>query len=227
MNQAILIDMGDTIIHNYDVDYSRALSLVYEKSNNKNVSKEQYINYSLKILENIFSSREYIEFKMIDYLKQIIDYFNMTFDISYSELELFFALNSCKIKYVNNIELFLKHIKNKGYKIMILSNTSFSKSVIVAMLGELVQYFDDIIVSSDYVFRKPHFSFFDIGISRIQFPKDKIYYIGNSYYFDVYGAYQAGIKCIWFNEDKESKDEVLEAIYQEINSYLELIEKDF
>ena len=72
------------------------------------------------------------------------------------------------------------------------------------MLGELNCFFDDIIVSSDYPFRKPNHYIFDLGVSKIKMDKKDIYYIGNSFYYDVCGSNESGINSIWFNE-KEDK----------------------
>lgn len=227
MDKAILIDMGDTIIHNYDIDYKRGLSCVFDLAYNKTINKNYYIDYGIKVLDDIFLSRGIVEFKMIDFLKQINDNFKLKFDISYEKIEEVFAFNSSKYKYVNNIELFLKYLKQKNYKVIILSNTSFSKNIIFKTLGNLNQYFDDIILSSEYSLRKPHFSFFNVGITRLNTDKDKIYYIGNSFYYDVYGSYNSGIKSIWFNEENIRKDDKIIADYKEINSYIQLIEEDF
>lgn len=227
MNKAILIDMGDTIINNYEIDYSKGLSCVYDKAINPIISKEEYIKYGIGILENLFIVRKEIEFRMQDYLRQVNEYLNLKFDISYEKIEEIFAFNSSKVKLVSNIELFLKHLKQKQYQIIVLSNTSFSKNIIIKTLGELCQYFDDIIVSSDYSFRKPHFAFFNVGISRLNVDKENIYYIGNSYYYDVYGSYNAGIKSIWFNEQNEMVDHTLKCEYKEIKSYTQLIGEDF
>lgn len=224
MKKGILIDMGETIVHNYDVNYELALHKVYEVIYNKNeINEKDFVNYSLKILNDIFNKRSYIEFKMIDYIRLIKDIFNIKFTISLEEVEILFCLNSCKTKFVENIEQLLKHLKEKNYPIILLSNTSYSKSVIKNILGKLNKYFDDIIVSSDYPLRKPNEDIFKVGIAKLNLDKENIFYIGNDYDIDIIGAYNAGINPIWFNENNFKINQNIKIKYLEIHNYLDLI----
>lgn len=228
MNKGILMDIGDTIIHNNNIDFKKSLSSLYDYLS-ISFSKENFIEYSYNLLKNIFNERSIIEFKMIDFLFQLKNYFNFETEYSIEELEELFAKNCCTNSKVNDIEKFLLYIKNKGYKLIALSNTSFSRNVIYKMLDDLLVYFDDVIISSECVFRKPHKSIFEIGISKIDLPKQNIYYIGNNFFCDIYGSYNAGINSIWFNENGIQKDfdEGLNIKYFQISSYNELINNDF
>lgn len=224
MKKGILIDMGETIIHNYDVNYELALHKVHEVIDNRNeIIENDFVKYCLKILNNIFNNRSYIEFKMIDYIRLIKDIFNIKFTISLEEVELLFCLNSCKTKYVEKVEQVLKYFKEKNYPIILLSNTSYSKNTIKSILGELNKYFDDIIVSSDYPLRKPNEDIFNVGIAKLCLDKENIFYIGNDYNVDIIGAYNAGINPIWFNENNIKINKNNQIKYLEIHNYLDLI----
>lgn len=234
MKKGILIDMGETIVHNYDVNYELALHKIYDLINNKNevlIDKKYFINYSLKILNSIFNNRSYIEFKMIDYIRLLKDMFNLEFTISLEEVELLFCLNSCKMKFVEDIETILKYFKEKQYPIILLSNTSYSKNVIKTILSDLNKYFDDIIVSSDYPLRKPNEDIFNIGITKLNvnnhIEKNNIYYIGNDYNIDIIGAYNVGINPIWFNENDNKINNLKSVKYLEITDFVDLITMSF
>lgn len=229
MKKGILIDMGDTIVHNLGMSFKRALEHVYELNKNKKVSKTKYLKDSLQIINDCFKTRTIIEVRAIDFLRLISETFNLEFDKPLEEVEIEFANSFSKIERVKNIEELLIYFKEKGYPIVVLSNTCFSNKTIRLMLGDLNKYFDDVIVSSEYMARKPYKAFFDLGLSKFKgVNKRDIYYIGNSFYNDVYGANNASIYPIWFNEKKEKKPDNLNVNdYIEITNYNQLIEMDF
>jgi len=227
MIKGILIDVGDTLIHNNNIDFTNAFSKVYDLSIEPTISKTEFLKYSNNLLKDIFNNRSLIEFKMVDVIKQLSEYFGLSYSYSYSELEEVFALNYSDVTFVDGAEQLLSYFFKKGYKIIIISNTCFSKNVIDKMLGNLVYYINDIVVSSDYPLKKPHHGIFDIGISKLKMEKDNIYYIGNSFYHDVKGAIKSGINSIWFNKDNKPNDPNIEGDYLEIKSYNELIKMDF
>ncbi len=228
MNKGILIDIGGTIIHNNNINYEKALSILYDNLI-IHATREVFVAYSYDLLMNIFNQRKLIEFKMYDYICYLKKYFKFDSVYSLEKLEEIFAENSCVISEVRDIRNLLAYFKNKQYKIIALSNTSFSRNVINKTLGELSIYLDEIIISSECIFRKPHKNIFELGIKKIALPKKDIYYIGNDFYCDIYGSYNAGINSVWFNEfsikNNISKDNTI--TYLEIKSYVELICKGF
>lgn len=228
MCKGILIDMGDTLIHTKNMDFNKSYSMMYELSETKKCSKEDFLNYCKKFYEDIFATRKYLEVRLIDIIKLLTEMFHLSFKISLEDLEVKFALTCCDICKVDNVKNILKYFKSKRYKIVVLSNTCFSRRAIVTMLGDLNEYFDEVIASSEYAVRKPYESFFDLGISKFDLDKRNIYYIGNDYYFDIYGSSRAGLKSIWLNELKIKKDESLPVNeFIEISNYNELIDMEF
>lgn len=227
MIKGIMFDMGDTLFYNTDISFIRSIEKLYESIINKeNINKDFFIKKSYEILQEIFRGRKELEFKMIDYLFYIKKLFNIEYNNSLNQIEEEFAFNSCQYILIDNVKEILKYFKNKKYPLILLSNTSFSKNIIIKILGNLVDYFDEIIVSSDYPFRKPNKYIFELGINKFQnIDKQNIFYIGNDYNADVMGAINSGINPIWFNENKtenNSKNNV-----KKIKNYLELIEENF
>ena len=62
----------------------------------------------------------------------------------------------------------------------------------------LAQYFDPVIISGDYGYRKPDPRLFQAALSALQVPPQDAIFIGNDRYRDVLGARQAGMKTILF-----------------------------
>ena len=62
----------------------------------------------------------------------------------------------------------------------------------------LAQYFDPVIISGDFGYRKPDPRLFHAALSALQVPPQDAIFIGNDRYRDVLGARQAGMKTILF-----------------------------
>jgi putative hydrolase of the HAD superfamily len=66
----------------------------------------------------------------------------------------------------------------------------------------LHEYFDPIIISGDYGFRKPDARLFQEALDRLQVRSDQAIFIGNDRYRDVFGARQVGMKTILFSRNQ-------------------------
>jgi len=228
IKKGIIFDMGDTLVHNKNMTFISSISYLYDVSKNCKLDKKLFIEEAHNILNEIFKNRKFIEFKMSDYIKYLIDLYELEINYSIDDLEEQFAFRSCTIELIDNVKELLEYFKNKQYKLILLSNTSFSRNVVLKMLGDLSHYFDCIILSSETIFRKPHCNIFELGIKQLNMDKNNIYYIGNDYYCDVYGAIMSGIKSIWFNENKVKKDDNFPIKnYIEIHNYNDLINMNF
>ncbi len=218
------MDMGDTLIHINDFSFNRSLNHIYELAYNPKIDKESFLNFAHLIQEELFNNRLYIEIKCKDYIRLLVERFRLKFSYTIEELEWEFANKIGEITYVNDVEEILKYFKSKNYKLIVLSNTMFSSNVITKQLNKLSLYFDEIIASGDYAARKPDKSFFELGIGRLNLPKEDIVYIGNDYFFDVYGANNAGLDCIWLNENNILPNDKYKCEkYKMILSYKELL----
>ncbi|MBN1546005.1 MAG: HAD family hydrolase [Syntrophaceae bacterium] len=58
-------------------------------------------------------------------------------------------------------------------------------------------YFDPIIISGDYGFRKPDPRLFQAALDKIGAGPDEVLFVGNDMYRDVFGAGQMGIKTVF------------------------------
>lgn len=228
MHKTIIFDMGETLVHNIDMDFTKSLEYLFESSKHCNVKKDVFIEGGMKILNDIFNERKELEFKMIEYIKLLIDFYELVYDKTIEELEEDFAFKSCKIEFVENSLQILQYFKNKNYQLILLSNTSFSRNVVVKMLDKMVDFFEYIIVSSETVFRKPNKYIFELGIKLSKNSIENIYYIGNDYYYDVFGSSNSNINSIWFNEKKLEKNNKYNVKkYIEIRDFVELINMNF
>jgi putative hydrolase of the HAD superfamily len=70
----------------------------------------------------------------------------------------------------------------------------------------LLKYFNPVIVSGDYGYRKPDSRLFQKALDALQVRPEQAIFIGNDLYQDIFGAQQVGMKAIFisYNQDKTS-----------------------
>jgi putative hydrolase of the HAD superfamily len=69
----------------------------------------------------------------------------------------------------------------------------------------LLSYFDPIIVSGDYGYRKPDRRLFQFALDGMGVAPGNTLYVGNDMYRDIYGAREAGLKTVMFDSDQGAK----------------------
>jgi putative hydrolase of the HAD superfamily len=67
----------------------------------------------------------------------------------------------------------------------------------------LHEYFDPVIISGDYGYRKPDARLFQTALDRLQVLPGQAVFIGNDGYRDIFGARQLGIKTILFRHTQD------------------------
>ena len=70
----------------------------------------------------------------------------------------------------------------------------------------LLDYFDPIVVSGDYGFRKPDRRLFQVALDGLEVAAEHTLYVGNDMYRDIFGAREAGMKTVMFNSDQGAKE---------------------
>jgi putative hydrolase of the HAD superfamily len=67
------------------------------------------------------------------------------------------------------------------------------------------RYFDPIIVSGDFGYRKPDPRLFTAALTALRLTADNVLFVGNDMFRDVYGAKQLGIKTVFFSSNQGRK----------------------
>lgn len=99
---------------------------------------------------------------------------------------------------------------HQNYKLAIISDAQSAYAVPELHAVELSAYFDPVIVSGDFGYRKPDERLFAAALSILKMAPDEVLYVGNDMYRDVYGAQKLGIKTVFFrsNQGTQEKDGV-------------------
>ena len=66
-------------------------------------------------------------------------------------------------------------------------------------------YFEPIIISANYRFRKPDTRLFGKALDTMKLVPAEVFYVGNDMYRDIYGASQLGIKTIFVDSNQGAK----------------------
>ena len=66
----------------------------------------------------------------------------------------------------------------------------------------LLGYFDPIVVSGDYGYRKPDRRLFQFALDGMAVAAGNALYVGNDMHRDIFGAREAGMKTVMFNSDQ-------------------------
>ena len=222
MIKGVMFDMGGTLVN---VELKKdANMLIYSHLKDKTIKKEVFDEVFNRFLNDTLNARTTFDIKCVDFFNSILTYFNTTFDIDINELELLYTKALLNWTLVDNIIDVLEECRKEGLKMIVLSNTFFSKNAICGILKEfdLLKYFDDVLVSSEALVRKPSTLFFEMGIHAMNMDKKDIVYVGNDYHFDYMGCLMTGINIIFLNHDNYHKYELFETC-KEIKDYKELI----
>jgi putative hydrolase of the HAD superfamily len=67
----------------------------------------------------------------------------------------------------------------------------------------LREYFDPVIISGDYGYRKPDARLFQKALDRLHVSPEQAIFVGNDGYRDIFGARQLGIRTILFRHTQD------------------------
>jgi putative hydrolase of the HAD superfamily len=90
----------------------------------------------------------------------------------------------------------IRHLHQK-YHLAIISDGQTAYAVPELNAVGLSGYFDPIIISGDFGYRKPHERLFTAALTAMKMEPSEVLFVGNDMYRDVYGAQRLGMKTIF------------------------------
>lgn len=96
------------------------------------------------------------------------------------------------------------------YRLAIISDGQAAYAVPELHAVGLANYFDPVIISGDFGYRKPDLRLFTAALSAMKMEPSEVLFVGNDFYRDVYGAQRLRIKTVYFmsNQGVQEKDGV-------------------
>ena len=116
-----------------------------------------------------------------------------------------------------NAETTLQALRDRGYRIALLSNNDSRLRNIIQDLG-IASIFEQIFISSEIGLEKPNPKIFKYVEKEMNASAEEILHLGDSYSRDFEGAKGAGWSALLFGKPKIEKDQILD--FQELLSIL-------
>jgi putative hydrolase of the HAD superfamily len=91
------------------------------------------------------------------------------------------------------------------YRMALISDAQPSYALPEIKAVGLDGYFDPIIISADYGFRKPDSRLFRYSLDIMHLTPAEVIYVGNDMYRDIYGASRLGIKSLFVDSNQGAK----------------------
>ena len=118
----------------------------------------------------------------------------------------------------DGIEDLLTYLHESGIRTGVISNIAYTGKVVIDRINEVLpnNYFEFIIATSEYMYRKPNKRIFDLALEKADLKADEVWYVGDHYECDIEGARNAGMFPVWYqgaarmpNEDNKDKEDVV------------------
>lgn len=138
--------------------------------------------------------------------RNLFDRMGLTSKFDWKTLDLEFLKVSHIFDIEENALEMLKTLQQNEIKMGVVSNSFHCGNSLEWLLNQagIRHYFEFVISSADYGFRKPHPELFDTAIARLGIERERIWFIGDKPEYDILGAKNSGITSVWYNADGES-----------------------
>lgn len=97
----------------------------------------------------------------------------------------------------------LTALRHQGLRLGLISNTHWPGHYHIADLERfaLRPYLEHLVFSADVAAWKPGPEVFALGLAALELDASEAVYGGDSLYFDVWGAQQAGLRAVWIEQE--------------------------
>lgn len=204
MIEAVLFDIYGTLIHvktdEQDIETYRCLSkwLSYHGISIQPAElKELYLRTVNKMLKE--TGEKYPEVDLTQVFKRIFKIKTSKSRWSNNLLRMTtITFRACSRRHIDvypSVRETLEKLK-KNYKLGIVSNAQEAFTLPELRIFDLTKYFDEIVISSNFGFKKPDPRLFRIALKSLKVRASRAIYVGNDS-VDVEGAHSVGIKAVF------------------------------
>jgi putative hydrolase of the HAD superfamily len=200
--RGILLDYGGTLVEEVDYDpVAGNIALLALATPPPGLTLERVMERVTRVTAEVAARRDTfgIETPWPALTRLIYDHFGMRFDRSMDELELAFWDASVTTRGMPGAKAALDVFHAANIPLAVLSNSSFGARTIrheIAKHG-LADHLAFVMVTADYVVRKPNPLLFDVAATRFGVPAGDIWFVGDRLDTDVVGAKAAGMTAVW------------------------------
>lgn len=206
----MLIDYGGTLVEEVGFDAQAGNRWLFDHAATvpPGVTLDRVMARANRISTELSARRDQIGVEMPwpSITRLVHDYFGTTFELSMSELELGFWDASMTTLGMPGARAALHALHEAGVLMGVVSNASFSSGVIrheIAKHG-LAEHLAFVMVSSDYVVRKPNPLLLDTAAARLGLEPADVWFVGDRLDTDVAGARAASMPAVWLRPPNAS-----------------------
>ncbi|WP_051540501.1 HAD family hydrolase [Clostridium ihumii] len=233
--KVIYFDMGNTLIdfHKGRSDEEKDklgikllteyLSTMNSKITYKDVENKFYVKWN-KAFE--MRKKTYLEYPIEEYLNSFLnDYeINLSLKQCVEAIKIFYKPYIDDVVTYDNTKEVLKCIRNRGYKIGVISNTAYYDEIMKECFKKLglYEFIDVFIFSYSLKLGKPKKEIFYKALEKMNITPKEAIMVGDSLKNDMEPAIKVGMKAIWLNIKNKEK-EVLNEPYKEVKDLDEIL----
>lgn len=199
----ILFDYGHTLVYKTSRDnvFANEVILSYAKSNPHNYTAKQINDIGNDLFVSLRNAQQSgVEVSMMKFQRTLFQYLEIDLSLNSDELEDAFWFNAVKDTAMPNAQKLLDYLNDRGIRIGVISNLSYSQRALCKRIENNFpdNRFEFVLVSSEYVFRKPNPLMAQIALSRAMLGAKDIWYCGDNLVADIEGANKAGMFPVWY-----------------------------
>lgn len=250
--KGIFFDYGNTLI-NLDLDWEKVLPIEVENLTNYlysvgiKVDKKHFGETFLELKQKHFlqAEKEQWEYKTTYTLEKALEKFgirNVPLEILENAVDNFFAYEEKLATTFPGVISVLEKLKTLGYKMAVISNATCGRLIKRGLINRgLIQFFDEVIVSADVGFRKPHRRIYEIALESLKLAPTESVMIGDMLEIDLTGAKKLGMYTILVqfvnspvlkstsletdNYQIDNKNSLVDGIAKNFQDILDILEK--
>jgi putative hydrolase of the HAD superfamily len=227
--KGILLDYGGTLAEEtgFDARAGTEALLALASFRPSRLSIEHVLDRARVVSEQLAEHRDEfgIETPWPALTRLIYDFLGVRFDLPTPALELAFWKASVTTAAIPGASTALREFHRRGIPMAVVSNCSFGPHVILHEMQKhgLAQYLEFVMVSADYVVRKPNVLLFTTAAARLGVAPEEIWFVGDRLDTDVAGAKAAGMTPVWLRggsgpECCDSWDQILDQLHRTISA---------
>ena len=215
--RALIFDINGTLI---DIETDERMEQAYRAIGHfltyQGVTLHRWELYTLyfQIMKEQFarSAELFPEFDVVAIWREILERYATEFTASLplarlQQLPLFLAelqrgISRKRLSLFPQVLEVLSRMKEQ-FRLAVVSDAQSAYALPELRAVGLHEYFNPVIISGDYGFRKPDSRLFQKALGELQLRPDQAIYIGNDVYRDIFGARQLGIKTVLFHHTQD------------------------
>lgn len=164
------------------------------------------------------SAEEYFEFDAVDVWREFIRLNSANITLlppeKLGQMPLFLAeiyrgISRCRLQVYPDVKNVLE-VFHARFRLAAISDAQSVWALPEMRAVGIESFFNPVIISGDYGFRKPDKRLFKAALSAMKLEAENVFFVGNDMYRDIFGARQLGMKTVFFssNQGRQKMDGV-------------------